>query len=389
MIPASGEAEGRIALPLGDLLRELRPEGCVGECGDALRVGAVHDAFPGGHEVEELRAVHLEESQPGARVDLRVYLSDAARCDVGEVGQVLAPLLRAQGALDDGEVRYRTPARLRHPGADPVAQLLVHGVADLDDASVEALERAGDGVQFVEAGDVRGQQFAVHADVPRIAVERYAERAGLHALSHGGLNRLDLVAGGLAILRLVAHDPSADGGVSDQRAVVDAKAVIERTEVLAERAPAPRYAVHQYVVGDGLDLGEHPGERGFVARPHRRKRERAVAADDGGDAVVGGEAAERVERYLPVVVGVVVDESGGYDMPASVDGARGGVAQTSDRGDAPVRDADIGLTRGRAGAVNDEATRDQQVECHSAPPPDVGSMLALAGLWCMVGWYWG
>ena len=216
---------------------------------------------------------------------------------------------------------------------------------------------------------------AVHADVARVAVERDAERTRVDALAHRGLDRLDLVAGGLAFLGIIAHHPAADSRVADHDAVVDAEVVVERAEVVAERAPAPGHAVHQHVVGDGLDLREHPGERGFVALSHRRERQRTVPADDGCDAVVGGEGAERVERHLAVVVRVVVDETGGDDAAAGVDLARRRAVQPSHGGDAPVHDTDVGNLGRSARTVHNEAALDEQIERHRTPPPSVGRML--------------
>ena len=283
---------------------------------------------------------------------------------------MLPPLVRAEHALRDGEVGHRAPADLRHPRADALGQFEVRRVADLDDAGVEVAQRAGDGVQLIDGGDVRREELAVHAGVAGVAVERYAERSGLDAVAHCGLYRLDLVAGGLALLGVGAHHPAADRGVADHHAVVDAEVVVERAEVVAERAPAPRHAVHQHVVGDGLDLREHPGERGLVALAHGRERQRAVAAHHGRDAVVAGEGAERVERHLPVVVGVVVDEAGGDDAAARVDLARRRAVQPSDGGDAPVHDADVGNLRGIARPVHHEAALDEQIERHRTPPPE-------------------
>ena len=235
-------------------------------------------------------------------------------------------------------------------------------------AGVEVAQRSRDGVQLVDGGDVRGEQRAVHARVAGVAVERYAERTGLDAVAHRGLYRLDLVAGGLALLGVRAHHPAADGGVTDHDAIVDAEVVVERAEVVAERAPAPRDAVHQYVVGDGLDFCEHPGERGLVALAHRRERQGAVAAHDGRDAVVAGEGAERVERDLAIVVRVVVDEAGGDDAAARIDLARRGAVEPSHGSDAPVHDADVCDLGSITCPVDYEAALDEQIERHRTPP---------------------
>ena len=252
--------------------------------------------------------------------------------------------------------------------ADALGQFEVRRVADLDDTGVEVVQRARDGVQLVYGGDICGEELAVHASVARIAVERYAECSGLDAVAHRGLYRLDLVAGGLALLGVSAHHPPSDGGVADHDAEVDAEVVVQRTEVVAERAPAPGHTVHQHVVGDGLNFGEHACERGFVALTNGGERQRAVAADDGCDAVVAGEGAEGVERHLPVVVGVVVDEAGGDDTAAGVYLARRGAVQPPDSSDAPIHDADVGDLGSVACAVHHEATLDKQIERHRTPP---------------------
>src|SRR5438309_550440 len=79
----------------------------------------------------------------------------------------------------------------------------------------------------------------------------------------------------------------------------------DRLHVLGERLPLPRHAGLQHVHRDRFDVRQHPGELLALVAFDRRQRERAVADDDGGRAVVAGERAERIPEDLRVVVAVV------------------------------------------------------------------------------------
>ena len=69
----------------------------------------------------------------------------------------------------------------------------------------------------------------------------------------------------------------------------------------------------------------------------------AVAGDDGGDAIEQEIVAARVPLHAAFDVGVNVDEAGGDDALAGVDGARrGGVGEAADGGDAAVFDGEVG-----------------------------------------------
>src|SRR5439155_27178994 len=95
--------------------------------------------------------------------------------------------------------------------------------------------------------------------------------------------------------------------------------------------------------------------------PDGREPDAAVAHHDGGDAVPGGGAEERVPRDLPVVVGVDVDEAGGDDAAAGVDHVAALVIDVPDLGDAPPIDRHVARKGRRTGSVDDRRAADHQV----------------------------
>ncbi len=121
--------------------------------------------------------------------------------------------------------------------------------------------------------------------------------------------------------------------------------------------------------GDVLDTFHQADQPVLLAGPHRSETNATVAGDDGGHPVTAGRLQQRVPADLPVVVGVDVDESGRDDLAGGVDGL-GGIAfqRRTARPAAPnlddlaVLDGDVGVESVRAGAVDDGATGDFQIE---------------------------
>ncbi len=166
-----------------------------------------------------------------------------------------------------------------------------------------------------------GMWHALRVVMALLARHREAEGAGLHAVAHDVLHRLDLVVGGAGLLALVAHHVMAHRGVADQIADIDAEAFVELVHVLPGRLPIEIDGA-QYVHRDRFDIGEEFGEPLLGALAHRRQRQRAIAEDHGRGAVLGREGAERIPGDLRVVMAVVVDKAGGDGAALGVDRAR-------------------------------------------------------------------
>ena len=129
----------------------------------------------------------------------------------------------------------------------------------------------------------------------------------------------------------------------------------------AERRPVVVEAAVERVDGveDGLAM----------LAPEGRRREPAVAGDEGRHALPRLLGRERVHRQVEVVVGVHVDEAGADDPPVGLDRPRRADAREApDLDDPPARHPDVGRDGRRAGAVEHQAARDHEVE-HPPPPP--------------------
>ena len=156
-----------------------------------------------------------------------------------------------------------------------------------------------------------------------VARHRQPQCAGLHPITYEILHLLDFVIGRRALLAVVAHHVMAHRRVADQIADVDAEMMIELVEILRHSLPA-EFDGAQYLHRDRFDIGEELRQPFFLALAHRGERQRAIAEDHGGGAVVAGIGAERVPGDLRVVVAVVVDKAGSYHAAVSVDRPHGG-----------------------------------------------------------------
>jgi hypothetical protein len=238
-----------------------------------------------------------------------------------------AVLQRERGELVD--------ARDRELGVEE----LVHDLQDLAVLREHAAER-------VELGGVapaarHWAQALVHVD------ERGAEAdaTALERLVEHAAHRGDLVGGGDALIRGIAHHEHADHAVADERRDVDAEPLFgeglrPRREALA---PGPVDADAEVFRRHLLDLAEHADERVALAGAQRRERERAVARHDRRDAVLDGRLRVRIPAELRVEVRVRVDETGGADAAARIERARARRPAVADRGDLAARDRDVAL----------------------------------------------
>ncbi len=173
--------------------------------------------------------------------------------------------------------------------------------------------------------------------------------------------------GGLAADGVAAHRGQPKRRMANQETGIDRDAAVEAVEPVAERRPSPVETGPQRVQRHPLDPREHPGEVVVLVGCRGRQREAAVAAEDRGDAVLHRRARGRVPEQLRVVVGVQVDEARRQRLPLRVNGFRGWLIDVADRDDPSVADADVAVTGGCAGAVDDLGVADQQVE-HAKPP---------------------
>ena len=356
-----GRAPDGRSLPSTASARSLPRSRGVAEGGGLLLDGAEHDLAPGGHAVEYLGVAHGEALRLGARVDDGVDLlplGDAALDDV----EVTLPAVGLAGVVDDLVVDHGALGGLAEFRGEAVAYLQRVRRAALDDARAHVTERGRELVQLLDGRHDAGDGASEQVHVAAVAVEREAERALPDGVPDELLHLFHLGGSGLGPLeRLVTHDPAAHGGVADERARVDAEALVEVIEVAPERRPLPGDALLQALHGDGLDAREHHGEGVVVLRFHRGERQRAVAEDDAGDAVLRREGAERVPGHLGVEVAVVVDEPGRDDASLSVDGALRRAGEAAHVRDATVQDAHVGDERWHARAVGNSPVLDQQV----------------------------
>ena len=117
-----------------------------------------------------------------------------------------------------------------------------------------------------------------------------------------------------ALPRVVAHHHEPQRGVAHERGDVDTRAArVDRVAVAGVVVPCPRHVVDQRVGRHVLHEREHVGDRDALLVGDGEQRERAVADQRGGDAVLGLRVARRVPEHLRVEVGVQVEEAGGDD----------------------------------------------------------------------------
>ena len=178
-----------------------------------------------------------------------------------------------------------------------------------------------------------------------------AERALAHRAGDQRLHLGDLVGGRRPVG--LADDVVAQAAGADEGADVDGRGrALEPGEVLVERAPV---LGHLEEVVAGLAVGHH-----LVV--HRRNRH-AFAGDLGGDAL--GDLAGRpaVDEHVELGLAEQVDEAGRHHQAGGVDPRRGlGRRQVAERGDPVAGDADVGAEPRGAGAVDDLAVGDHDVE---------------------------
>ena len=191
-------------------------------------------------------------------------------------------------------------------------------------------------------------------------------------VEHGG-HVLDLGFGRGPFGCALAHRDPAQRAVPGEEAGVHRHAArLDLGEVVAEAGPVPRDARLERRERDALDPGHEPGEVLGVLLARGRQRETAVPADDRGHSVEQRRARARIPEELRVVVRVEVHEPGREGQAVGLDGARRAIFDVTDRHDVTGANPDVGLTRGRAGAVDHGRAADEQIEPGPAHAPTAG-----------------
>ena len=281
---------------------------------------------------------------------------------------VLLPLVGIAHGLAEAVVDHRPAGGFRKPRHQPVAEFRIDAAAHLHGAGTEFAQHVAEREDFLLVGPQCGDRHALRIIVPLLPRTGEADRASLHAVAHQRLHRLDFVLGGSALLAVLAHRVVAHRGVADQRAGIDAEALVEPVHVLRERLP-----VHidgaQHLHWNGFDIGQELCHALFVAVPHWRQRQGAIAEDDGGGAVLRRECAQWIPGDLRVIMAVVVDEAGRNREAVGIDGALRCTVDFADFDDLAVLDGEVAAECRHPRAIDDAAITDQQVIRHWSSLP--------------------
>ncbi len=244
-----------------------------------------------------------------------------------------------------------------------VAQFRIDAAAHLHRAGAKFAQHVGEREQLLVVRPQCRDRHALRIEMALLTRAREADRAGLHAVAHDLLHRLDLIVGGSALLALLAHRVEAHGGVADQRAGIDAEVLVEPVHVLREALPVDVDGA-QHLHRDRFDVGQEFGHPLFVAAPHWRQRQRAVAEDHRGRAVLRRESAQRIPRHLSIVVAMVVDETRRHREAIGIDGALRRTGDLADFDDLAVLHRNVAAKCRHPRAIDDAAITDQQVIRH-------------------------
>ncbi len=192
-----------------------------------------------------------------------------------------------------------------------------------------------------------------------------ADRAGVERLAHDPAHLPHFFFRGFALGRLLAHHVHAHRGVPDERADVDRRsAFVDRVEILGEglEGPCLTETGAQRVERHPLDALERAQDQIAVLGAGGRDAEAAVPHHHARHAVPGRDREHAIPEDLRVVVGVDVDEARRDDAPAGVEGGGRRALHVAGRGDASVADAEVALGAGGAGAVDERAAANEQIE---------------------------
>jgi hypothetical protein len=176
------------------------------------------------------------------------------------------------------------------------------------------------------------------------------------------LHRAHVVVVGFLLERALAHDVSAQRGVSDVRGVVDRLGeLVDDVHVLPERRPVPLDRCRDRFGGDVFGADQVRENHVALLGGAGREGEAAVAHDDGSDAVPRGAASDRVPEDLRVHVGVAVDEARRDDLAGRVDFFFAFFADAADRRDPIAIHRDVGAVARQSGSIDDGAVTDHEI----------------------------
>ena len=158
---------------------------------------------------------------------------------------------------------------------------------------------------------------------------------------------------GRGLFVVVAEDHAADLRRANIAREIDAHALLfEAREILAEGAPVGSDLVVIVFAAVGLN-----------DRVVQRSDGTAFAGNFGRDALVDFRRQARVDEDGQFRLAEHVDESGRDDFAGGVDGALARCSgEIADGGDLAIADADVAGIPGGAGAVDDVAVGDDDVE---------------------------
>ena len=232
----------------------------------------------------------------------------------------------------------------------------------------EAVTQAVAHVRVIDATEParlfrQGDQLVGVGEAPRRIVEPRGHAPG--ALLHRRTQECALVPELGRRRRAVVPADRADPerGVPDQVDDVDGHPVREQVEVLLDRGPPAGQRRAAIQTGVDLDeLLEVPGGR-------ERRVGAAVDADDlGRDPLPDLGLVTRLRQDHQAGVGVHVDEARTDHPPGRVDGAvrRDAIERAPEQPHPLALDSDRAVVARIAGAIDDEAARDQEIE-HGGP----------------------
>ena len=98
--------------------------------------------------------------------------------------------------------------------------------------------------------------------------------------------------------------------MADEGSDVNAQPLIQSIKILGNRFPGPVDSGLDRFQRNRLHVGQDSGKHLAIFPMRGGHRQRTVAHDDGGNAVVARIGAERIPGDLGIVVSVVVDDAG-------------------------------------------------------------------------------
>ena len=268
--------------------------------------------------------------------------------------------MREQGSPGDRDVVLA--ADLGHVAGREIA-----ADGDLHQAALDLAHDRDEGVHFLRRCLAAGHRLAGIAVVADRNGGAEADGAGLHRLMHQLLHRADFVGRRGTLGRLFAHHIETQRRMAEQRRHVDRRAALfESIEILREGFEWPRHAEARFqrFEAHAFDLLEGLHDHLAMDFPGRRYTEAAVADHRRGDTVPRRDGQHAIPQDLGVVVRVHVDEARRDDLAGRVDRLRRGTLGLAERHDLAVLDAEVADEARLAGAVDDGAAGNPEVERH-------------------------